>query len=119
MAATRADLTAKRKERFLDALRSHGVVKYGAEAAGISRQTAYDWRRADEEFAQKWEDALEDGVDELERVAFERAKAGSDTLAIFLLKYNRKYKYLDHFERIEREMGELREELKRIKERAA
>lgn len=110
------DLTSKRRERFLRALTSHGVVKHAAAAAGITRQTAYTWRKTDPEFAEAWESALEDGVDELEAEAKRRALESSDVLLIFLLKHNRKGKYLEHFDRIERELAEMRDEVRRLKE---
>jgi len=42
----------------------------------------YEWREDDAEFAEAWERALRRGLDSLEDVAVERAKAGSDLLLI-------------------------------------
>jgi hypothetical protein len=55
--------------------------------------TAYDWRKADADFAKAWDAALEAGTDVLEDIALQRAKLQSDTLIIFLLKARRPEKY--------------------------
>lgn len=61
---------------FLSALRENGVVRYACEAVQIGRQTAYDARTADPEFAAAWERALEDAADLLEQEAVRRARIG-------------------------------------------
>ena len=61
---------------FLAALRECGVVRDACEAAGIGRRTAYDLRDADPTFAAAWDDALQDGIDLLEREAVRRARVG-------------------------------------------
>ena len=82
--------TPKKKKEwkpvFIEALREHGVVSYSARIAGIDRSGVYKARKSDAEFAQAWDEALEEGVEELERAAIRRAKRKSDTLLIFLLK---------------------------------
>lgn len=85
--------TPEAKQIFLDALRATYSVHHAARAAGICRSTAYNWRREDSEFAQAWEDALEDAVDVLEQSMFERALGGDTTAGIFLLKGMRPEKY--------------------------
>lgn len=59
------------------------------QAAGIGRKTAYEARENDEDFAIAWDQALEDGVDVLERAALERATRSSDQLLVHLLKARR------------------------------
>ena len=82
----------------------------------MPRQTVYDWRAADSDFAAAWDDALDQAADTMEREAFRRAVEGveetvygrvdrysdgeigkvrkySDTLLIFLLKGARPEKY--------------------------
>ena len=86
--------TAK-KARFLKLLAETGNVSRSAIGAGIDRRGLYRERDTDAEFAAAWEEALESGVDELEEEARKRAKEGSDTLLIFLLKANRPQKYRD------------------------
>ena len=64
------------KPVFLQALRTVPVVSHGCDAAGIERCTAYRAKKADPDFSQAWDDAMEDGVDSAEREAFRRAVAG-------------------------------------------
>ena len=80
---------------FLDALAQHGNVSRAARTARISRVHLYRERREDPTFAQAWGDALAIGLDSLEDVANVRARKGSDTLIIFLLKAHRPEKYRD------------------------
>lgn len=87
-----------------------------ATLAGIGRQSAYDWRRDDAEFAAAWDDAVDQAADRMEREALRRAVEGvdepvyqggelvgyvrkySDTLLIFLLKAARPEKYRERAE---------------------
>lgn len=80
---------------FLAALAASPNVSGACAAAGISRPTAYDLRRSNAEFADAWQAAIDMGVDDLEGVAFQRAREGSDTLLIFLLKCHRPAVYRD------------------------
>jgi hypothetical protein len=115
--ANRTKKTPEKYEKFLEALRkTGGNVARACRAEGIARQTAYDWKESDREFAQKWKDAVEEGTDDLEQEARRRALTGlqktifykgepigtereySDTLMIFLLKGNRPEKYKDRHE---------------------
>ena len=99
---------------FLRALSAIPNVTAAAETAGIARQTAYDARKAHEDFAGAWEGALEEGVDRMELEAHRRAVKGvargvyhngeriakekhySDTLMIFLLKAHRPARFRDN-----------------------
>lgn len=92
------------QEMFFYALGETGNVSEAAEFAGISRRHAYRCRAEDQEFADRWDDCREAGVDKLEQEARRRARDGvsrnvlyqgtpvdvvreySDTLMIFLLK---------------------------------
>jgi hypothetical protein len=110
--ANRTKLTAKKRQLFLEVLAKTGNVSQAAEAIGVRRQTAYEHRAADPEFAKAWEAALEIAADALEAEAWRRAVDGvdepvgwfkgeaggtvrkySDTLLIFLLKGARPHKY--------------------------
>jgi hypothetical protein len=90
---------------MLEALSSGLSPARAAKAAGVGRSTAYLWRRQDPEFAQKWDDAVAEGIGVLEEEARRRAVDGynarpiyhrgavvcevkdySDKLLIFLLK---------------------------------
>src|SRR4051812_36233108 len=84
--------SARARQRFLDALASGFSVSAAASAAGMGRQTAYDLRKRDPEFAVAWEDAIESETDLLEDEARRRALEGSDLLLIFQLKTRRPWK---------------------------
>lgn len=53
-------------EPFLAALSETPIVGLAAKAAGISRRTVYDRRMKDEDFAKRYEEAMDDGLDNLE-----------------------------------------------------
>lgn len=93
--ANRTTRTPKKEEAFLNALREGYSVAGACAASGVARRTAYDWRNADPIFCAAWEDAVEEGTDELEDEAVKRAKEGSDTLLIFMLKSRRPETYKD------------------------
>jgi len=109
--------TPKKAAKFLAALRRTGNISRACKAEGIGRTAAYAWREVDLKFAERWDEALEEGIDNLEQEAYRRAYAGtlkpvfhqgkkcgsvkeySDTLTIFLMKAARPEKYrerLDH-----------------------
>jgi hypothetical protein len=77
------------KKRFLATLTVQGTVFHAAQAAGISRWTAYRWRHDDLEFAQAWDEAIENAVDAVESVIFQQAVGGNTLAAIFYLKAHR------------------------------
>lgn len=95
------------KAVIIAALAAGSTVLLAAQEAGVNKTTAYRWRESDEDFAQAWDEALEEGTDRLEQEALRRARDGvskpvfhkgsvvghvqeySDTLAIFLLKARR------------------------------
>lgn len=90
------------KARFLERYAKTGNVSQAAKLCGIGRRTIYDARDTDPAFAEAMDDALEVALDELERVAWKRAKgytkAGrhyepSDRLLIFLLSNKRPDEY--------------------------
>lgn len=100
-----------RKANFLKELERRANVSAACRKANIGRTTAYDWYKADKEFAEAWDAAIETAVDDLEAVVWQRAKDGtlkpvfqggrkvgqfreySDQLAITLLKAHRPEKY--------------------------
>lgn len=71
---------------FFQALSSGMAIKSAAEAAGYAKRTVFDWRDRDKEFAQRWDDAIEESIESLENEANRRAMHGSDTVLMFLLK---------------------------------
>jgi hypothetical protein len=80
---------------FLDHLSTSGNISESCTAAKLPRRTAYNWRNADKDFAKAWEEAKELGTDALEDEAVRRAREGSDTLLIFMLKSLRPDKFKD------------------------
>jgi hypothetical protein len=78
---------------FLDKLGKRANVSEAADVAGVSRFTAYEWRKKDAAFAEAWGDAIERAVDGLEDKAWTRAETESDTLLVTLLKAHRPEKY--------------------------
>lgn len=128
MAKDQQNLTAKKRREmtweaaFLAALSEYGVVTTACKEADISRAAVYLHREHHEDFAQAWENALQEAADRMEREVFRRAVEGveepvfgsmgsnmgtgqigtvrkySDTLLIFALKAARPDKYRDRTE---------------------
>lgn len=108
---------------FLASLRLTGNVTRACKAAQIARGAVYELRNKDADFAEAWEDALDEAADVLEAEARRRAHDGlvrkkfekglpvidpatgeqyyeleySDTLLIFLLKGARPSKFRDNY----------------------
>lgn len=80
---------------FLETLRRSPNVAAAARRARVGRATAYRHRASDPAFGAAWTDTLEAAVDDLVGSVWERAKAGSDVLAVFLLKCHRPAVYGD------------------------
>ena len=91
--ANRTKRMDEKRAKFLASLAEGNSIARAAGDAGIGRTTAYEWREVDEAFAKAWDDAVETGTDSLEDEAVRRAKAGSDTLLIFMLKARRPEKF--------------------------
>jgi len=92
--ATESNVTIEKPEKrwwtkFFQVLSETGIVTQAAHAAGVSRITVYRHRASNPEFAKRWEEAEQRGIDMLEDVARKRAMQSSDTLLIFLLKHKR------------------------------
>lgn len=97
-------LTAEKQIAFCAALAATCNVTKACAAVDIARQTAYEWKHEDPDFAERWAEALKIGAEALEDQAKVRAFDGvpepvfhlgkqvstvtkySDTLTIFLLK---------------------------------
>lgn len=114
--ANRTKLTPEKRQAFLDVLRQCANVSEAARSIAVTRQRIYELRDEDADFAAAWADAVEEGVDKLEREMWRRAVEGtdepvfyqgvecgsikrySDTLAIFLAKGHRPEKYKERTE---------------------
>lgn len=79
--------TSDTKKRLLDALeKSFGVVSDACKAAGVSRQTFYQYKKEDPGFADAV-DAMEDvGLDFAESALYKQIKEGIPSSTIFYLK---------------------------------
>ena len=88
------------QQRFLELLQETGNPTLAAQACGIARETAFNWRSKDPEFARLWAEAKEASIDLLEGQARLRAIKRSDTLMVFLLKAERPWKYGDQVRHI-------------------
>ncbi len=133
------NLTPKKNcwhDLFFEKLAATCNVFASSKHAGIERQTAYDARKSDKEFARRWEIAIDEGVDVLEEEARRRALEGtrepiyqggflvghkqrySDTLTIFLLKAHRPEKFRDNVHVTGDEQNPLTIEIREVKTRA-
>jgi len=72
----RADRARAKREGFIEGLRFTGNVSAAARAVGWSRRAAYDYRDVHDDFAQAWDDAIEEATDALEEEARRRAVDG-------------------------------------------
>lgn len=99
--------TEEQLARFLDELSCTGDVVYSARVAGIAQTVLYELKNTSVEFAERWQQAIENAIDHLEGAAIRRALQGdkipqfyqgqqigevrsySDRLAIFLLSAHR------------------------------
>lgn len=67
------DRTDNRKKAVLQALEeAKGIVSAACKAAGIARQTFYEWKNEDSEFAAAVEDIQEVAIDYVESKLFEK-----------------------------------------------
>lgn len=74
--------TDKRRGKFLEVLAQTANVTAAALAADKGKATAYTLRRRDPDFARQWDEAIATSMDELEAVAFERAKNGIEKIVV-------------------------------------
>src|SRR6516225_3374838 len=91
----RVRATGKWQKKFLQVLAEAPSVKAACLAAHVSRMTAYRYRHSDPEFAEQWQDAINQSVDDLEAVAFKLAAEGDAGLIQFLLRCHRPERYKD------------------------
>jgi hypothetical protein len=68
---------------FLAAIAACGNVSHAARVACVDRDTAYEHRRQDAEFAAKWAEAIEESNDNLEAEARRRAVDGVDEPVVY------------------------------------
>lgn len=109
--------TPEAREKFLNELAATANVSRASLVAGFTPRAAYNWRKADSDFAAAWEEAVQIGICALEDEAVRRAAEGytepvfyqgapiaevrkySDSLLMFLLQGRAPDKYRPNFQR--------------------
>lgn len=93
------------KKRFLELLLHKSVlgnVTKAVEIMGLNRDTVYDWKSKDSEFAACWNRKIQETndflADEAENALLNGIRAGNASLIIFTLKNRRPQKWKDRFE---------------------
>ena len=110
------DKRDRQKKTFIETLEAQGTVSHAAKAAGVSRWTAYRWRQDDLEFADQWDEAIENAVDAVENVIYQRALSGDVIAAIFYLKAQRP-KFRDRLNiNVEQVQSEIEERIAQLRE---
>ena len=94
MVRSQKDKGAKKwKEVFIEAYSRIPIIRVAAGAANVSRQTVYEARRHDMDFADRMASAEIDGAEGLEARAHQMASAGNERLLMFLLEHVLPEKY--------------------------
>ena len=89
-------ITSDEKLQFLDTLRHTFNVSKAASAISRHRSSLYKLRQSDEDFAAAWDEVIEECLDELEEVVYQRALEGKQALyPIFVLKHRRPNRWGD------------------------
>lgn len=76
MRGSRTIRTKRTRKKFLLVLSEGGSPSAAASACGIGRQSVYDWRHDEKEFAAEWDAAVEHATDLLEDEAWRRGRDG-------------------------------------------
>lgn len=77
----------KKQKKVLKYLKEgHGIVSYACGKAGVSRQTFYNWKKEDEEFAKEVDDVDEEIIDVVESKLLSQINDNNLTAIIFYLK---------------------------------
>jgi hypothetical protein len=82
------------RPRFLAALSMTHCVQLSCRSAKVSRDTAYEHRKRDPEFAKQWDEAVEHAIDLLHARTFQRALEGDLEPVFFMgmpVGYTRKF----------------------------
>ncbi len=90
---------------FFDFVEDGQKIDVAAERIGYSKGYLYRLRNRNPELAERWEIALTAGrnrrADELEAIAEERARNGSDLMLIFMLKSLAPERFNDRYRKVE------------------
>ena len=89
-------ISSGEKIQFLDTLRDTFNVSKSASAISRHRSSLYKLRQSDKDFAAAWDEVIEECLDELEEVVYQRALEGKQALyPIFVLKHRRPNRWGD------------------------
>jgi hypothetical protein len=93
----------KLQNQFLDELAKVPIIQVASEKSGLSRQSIYRWKREDQNFAKKMEEAMEAGIafvnDMSESQLLQMIKEKNWSAISFWLKHRHdKYKTKVHVE---------------------
>lgn len=72
-----------KKSAFLEAFKLVGTISAAARSAQIGRQTHYDWKASDEEYARAFADSTQEAAERLEQEARRRAVVGVDKPLVY------------------------------------
>lgn len=84
---------ATKKKLFLAALRTHGTVAKAAEILDMDRCTPYEWRRKDSKFAAKWQQYLDDLLEDIEIAAHTKHAVNDPHFCKWILSVRKPKKY--------------------------
>lgn len=112
--ANQTKRTTKKDNAFFKALSLYPNVSRASKTAGYNRERVYVWRKQDQKFYDRWDEAWNLAIEAMEEELMRRALEGveepvfqggeevgtkqkfSDTLGIFMMKGARPKKYREH-----------------------
>ena len=77
------------EKRFLTSLARYCNITQAAKDAGVGRRTVYDRRDASPDFAEKWDEALEEALDAVELAVYTESLKGDMQTARWFLSRRR------------------------------
>lgn len=87
--ARRRGVDRDRRDVFLTELARHGTVRKACVISGYTRSQIRALMREDEDFAQEYQDALEDSVDRIEEAGNLMARNGDEKMIKLFLEVKR------------------------------
>lgn len=111
---TKADIYDAKKRQFADVLKgAKGIVTDACRALNLSRQTYYQWRNLDPEFAKECDEAQEVTIDFVESKLMENIAKNDSTCIIFYMKTKAKHRgYVERSEITGKDGGSIKNDVK-------
>jgi hypothetical protein len=91
--AEQSGFTTEKGELFCDLLRSGQRVGFAAETLGITRVTAYRWKKSNSDFAEMWDAATAYANERMEQVVYDMGINGDITAAMWWLRNHKPLVY--------------------------